>query len=98
MATLLVKNAEVLVTMDGERREIRKGGLFARDGVIEQVGTSETLPHSADEVLDLTGQVVIPGLINTHHHLFQNLTRVVPEAQNAPLFGWLQSLYPIWLN
>ena len=94
MATLLIRNADVLVTMDGARREIPGGGLFARDGVVEEVG--EGLPAEADEVLDAAGCVVTPGLVNTHHHLFQTLTKAVPGGQDALLFGWLQTLYPIW--
>ena len=96
MATLLIKNAAVLATMDDARREIRDGAVFARDGVIEQVGPTADLPRTADEIIDATDHVAIPGLVNTHHHLVQNLTRAVPAAQNAPLFGWLQALYPIW--
>ncbi|HLE23395.1 MAG TPA: 8-oxoguanine deaminase [Anaerolineales bacterium] len=96
MPTLLVRHANVLVTMDGARREIAGGGLFARDGWIEQVGPSDHLPTSADEVLDLEGHLVLPGLVNTHHHLYQTLTRAVPAAQNADLFHWLRALYPIW--
>ena len=96
MPTLLVKNSHILVTMDAGRREIKDGALFARGGVIEQVGPTEKLPASADHVVDARGGIVIPGLINTHHHLYQNLTRIVPAAQNASLFGWLTTLYPIW--
>ncbi len=96
MPTLLVRSASLLVTMDGQRREIQDGGLFARDGWIEQVGPSDSLPPEADEVLNLQGHLVLPGLVNTHHHLYQTLTRVVPEAQDVGLFGWLKSLYPIW--
>lgn len=96
MTTLLVKNASVLLTMDGQRREISGGGLFIRDGFIEQVGESADLPQTADEVLDLSGYIVAPGLINTHHHFYQTLTRAVPAAQDANLFGWLKTLYPIW--
>lgn len=96
MATLLVKNAELLVTMDGERREIKSGGIFIRDGWIEEIGPSETLTSQADETLDLSGHIVLPGLINTHHHLYQTLTRVLPAAQDADLFNWLKTLYPIW--
>lgn len=96
MSTLLVKNADILVTMDEERREIAGGGLFARDGVIEQVGASDALPASADEIIDMTGRIVTPGFVNTHHHLYQNLTRAVPGAQDVSLFGWLKTLYPIW--
>jgi 8-oxoguanine deaminase len=96
MPTLLVKNAVVLVTMDDHAREIPQGGLFVRDGFIEQVGPTRELPETADEVLDLNGQLVLPGLVNTHHHFYQTLTRAVPAAQNANLFNWLKTLYPIW--
>nr|AYV89838.1 URA3 isocytosine deaminase [uncultured Pseudomonas sp.] len=94
--TLLVKNAELLVTMDGQRREIRQGGMFIEDNRIVQVGPAAELPQTADEVLDLKGKVVIPGLVNTHHHMYQSLTRVVPAAQDGELFNWLTNLYPIW--
>jgi len=94
MSTLLVKNADVLVTMDATRREIVSGGVFARDGVIEVVGTN--LPETADTVVDAKGCVITPGLVNTHHHLYQTMTRAVPGGQDALLFGWLQTLYPIW--
>ena len=96
MSTLLVRHATVLVTQDAQRREIADGGLFARDGIIEQVGPTEALPTVADDVLDLDGHVVLPGLVNTHHHLYQTLTRAVPAAQDADLFHWLVTLYPIW--
>lgn len=96
MTTLLIHHADVLVTFDDHRREIPDGGLFIRDGFIEQVGKTSQLPSSADEVLDLTGRIVLPGLINTHHHFYQTLTRCIPAAQNANLFTWLKTLYPIW--
>ena len=96
LPTLLVHSAHILVAMDGARREIAGGGLFVRDGVIEQVGLSAELPTTADDTLDLAGHIVIPGLVNTHHHLYQNLTRVVPAGQDQQLFGWLKTLYPIW--
>lgn len=96
MSTLLVRNAAVLVTMDDRRQEISRGGLWARDGWIEAVGPSQDLPPTADEILDLDGHLVLPGLVNTHHHLYQTLTRAVPLAQDADLFGWLKALYPIW--
>ncbi len=70
--------------------------LYAVDGFIEQVGPTSGLPATADEVLDLKGHVVIPGLINTHHHLYQTLTRALPGAQDAGLFDWLKTLYPVW--
>ncbi len=96
MATLLIRNASILVTMDNQRREIADGGLFIRDGFIEQAGSTSELPDVADEILDMTGHIIVPGLINTHHHFYQTLTRVVPAAQNANLFNWLKTLYPIW--
>ena len=96
MTTLLIKNATVLVTMDDHQREIPEGGLFIRDGFIEQVSPTDELPQAADEVLDLRGHLLLPGLVNTHHHFYQTLTRAVPAAQNANLFHWLKTLYPIW--
>lgn len=99
MTTLLVKNIHTLVTMDAAKREIRNAALLVRDNVIEQVGNTAELPQTADEILDLQGRhIVLPGLINTHHHFFQTLTRVIPAAQNCDLFNWLQALYPIWAN
>ncbi len=96
MSTLLVKNADVLVTMDAERRELRGAGLYAVDGLIRQVGPTDELPATADRVLDLTGQIVLPGLVNTHHHLNQTLTRAFPAGQDAGLFDWLTAHYPTW--
>jgi len=96
MSTLLIRNIDTLVTMDDQRREISSGGLYIRDGFFEIVGLSDEMPDSADEVLDLDGHIVLPGLINTHHHFYQTLTRVVPDAQDSNLFNWLKTLYPIW--
>jgi cytosine/adenosine deaminase-related metal-dependent hydrolase len=95
MTTLLVKNAHI-VTMDDRQTEIPEGGMFIRRGFIEEVGAMSALPSTADEVIDLTGHVILPGLINTHHHFYQTLTRAVPAAQDANLFNWLKTLYPIW--
>jgi len=96
MTTLLLTDADVLVTMDAARREIPGGGVFIRDGVIEAVGPSDQLPKEADQVISLAGTVALPGLVNTHHHMYQSLTRAIPGAQDAELFGWLRRLYPIW--
>jgi len=96
MPTLLAKNATVLVTMDPARRELTDAGLFIRDGLIEQVGPSAELPASADTVLDLRGQILLPGLINGHHHLDQTLTRNIPAGQNINLFPWLRAHYRLW--
>ena len=94
--TLLLKGATVVATMDDARREIADGAVFVRGHAIEAVGPAHELPADADEVLDCRGMVVLPGLVNTHHHFFQTLTRAVPAAQDAELFGWLTALYPIW--
>src|SRR5882672_3909739 len=95
MTTLLVKNAHLL-TMDDHHTELSDGGLFIENGFIQQVAPTSALPSTADEVLDLTGPVLLPCLVNTHHHFYQTLTRAVPAAQNANLFNWLKTLYPIW--
>jgi cytosine/adenosine deaminase-related metal-dependent hydrolase len=99
MSTLFVKNASLVVTMDSQQHEIPNGGLWIRDGFIEAVAPTAELiekQSEADEVLDLTDHIVFPGLINTHHHFYQTLTRVVPAAQDGNLFQWLKTLYPIW--
>ena len=98
MPTLLAKNASVLVTMDDGRRELSNAGLFVRDGMIEQVGPTQQLPQRADLVLDLSGQIVLPGFVNTHHHLDQTLTRNLPAAQNNNLFPWLKVHYRVWAS
>lgn len=94
MSSLLIKNAHVLMTMDG--REFTRGGMFIQDGLIQNVGHTLDIPGYADEVVDLTGHLVLPGLVNTHHHLFQTLTRAFPGAQDSGLFDWLKTLYPVW--
>ncbi len=99
MSTLLLRHADLLVTMttdDEIPMRIGDGGIFARDGMIEQVGPTSDLPQQADQVIEARGMVVLPGLINTHHHLYQTLTRAVPAVQDATLFAWLKTLYPIW--
>jgi cytosine/adenosine deaminase-related metal-dependent hydrolase len=94
--TLLLRHARVVATMDDAGREIADGAVFVRGNRIEQVGPTAALPSEADQVLDLAGHVVLPGLVNTHHHMYQSLTRAVPAAQDAELFSWLKALYPIW--
>lgn len=96
MSTLLVKNAEIIVTMDGQNRELRGMAMLCRDGFIEKIAPLEEMPLEVDEVMDLQGHIVLPGLVNTHHHFYQTLTRALPGAQNANLFNWLKTLYPIW--
>jgi 8-oxoguanine deaminase len=95
MSTLLIKHAYI-TTMDDHQSEFPDGGLFIRNGFIEKVGEASEMPDTADEVLDLSGHILLPGLVNTHHHFYQTLTRAVPAAQNANLFNWLKTLYPIW--
>src|SRR5262249_60475838 len=94
--TLLIRNATVLATMDLNGREIRDGGMFIRDGWIEQVDVTERLPVSADKMVDLSGHLVIPGFVNGHHHLYQTLDRACPASQNVALVDWLSGLYPRW--
>jgi len=94
MGAVLLRGAQVVVTMDDARRELAGADVLWRDGVIEAVGVGLVAPDAT--VIDARGCVVTPGLINTHHHLFQTLTRGVPGGQDALLFGWLQTLYPIW--
>jgi len=93
MRRVLIKAADVVVTMDAARRELASADILIEDGVIAAVGHDLGV---ADEVILATGCVVTPGLVNTHHHLFQTMTRAVPGGQDALLFGWLQTLYPIW--
>ncbi len=96
MPSILIKDADLLVTMDPAQLRISGGGVLIRDRVIEQVGRTQDLPDNADRVIDARGMIILPGLVNTHHHLSQTLTRAVPAAQNATLFDWLTTLYPIW--
>ena len=96
MPTLLIRNATLLVTMDDADTRWAAGGLFITDGVITAVGPTDSLPASADRVVDASNHIVLPGLVNTHHHFGQTLTRAVPAAQDATLFQWLVTLYPIW--
>lgn len=94
--TLLLKNADMVVTMDKDRREIKRGCVYIQGNTIIAVGSESEMPPKADRIIVLKGHIVIPGLINTHHHMYQSLTRVVPAAQDGELFTWLTALYPIW--
>ncbi len=93
MTEILLKNADTVLTLDDDRRELSQADLRLRDGVIVEIGSALT---TTGETHDLRGCVVTPGLVNTHHHLYQSLTKAVPGGQDALLFGWLQTLYPIW--
>ena len=93
--TWIIKNAHTILTMDDTRRELNGHDILLRDGVIAEIGENLSIPEGA-EIVDAQIAVVTPGLVNTHHHLYQSLTRAVPGGQDALLFGWLQTLYPIW--
>jgi 8-oxoguanine deaminase len=93
MSEILIQNADTILTMDDARQELSGADILIRDGAIEQIGTGLA---SIGSTISAKGCVVTPGLVNTHHHLFQSLTRAVPGGQDALLFGWLQTLYPIW--
>jgi len=96
MTSKLIRNARLVAVMDDAGTEIADGAILIEDARIRQVGPTGALPDTADEIIDATGMVIMPGLVNTHHHFFQTLTRTIPAAQNANLFAWLQTLYPIW--
>jgi cytosine/adenosine deaminase-related metal-dependent hydrolase len=93
--TWIIKNAHTILTMDDVRRELNGNDILLRDGVVAEIGENLSIPAGA-EIVDAQNAVVTPGLVNTHHHLYQSLTRAVPGGQDALLFGWLQTLYPIW--
>jgi cytosine/adenosine deaminase-related metal-dependent hydrolase len=96
VADLLIRNAALVATVDMSRRELPGGWVAVKGGFISAVGSSTEPAPRANQVIDATDCLVTPGLINTHHHLYQNLTRAYPPMTNAPLFGWLQTLYPLW--
>ncbi len=95
-ADLLVHNALLVATVDADRREIAGGWIAITKGFISGIGGPSDAQPDASQKIDASGCLVTPGLINTHHHMYQNLTRAYPPMTNAPLFGWLQTLYPLW--
>ena len=96
MSTLLIRNAQAIACMDDQHTELANASVFVQDGIITHIGQSSDVPEHADAVIDASQHVVVPGLINTHHHMYQSLTKAIPRVQNAELFSWLQGLYPIW--
>ena len=100
MKTLLIRNAHCVATFDHanplQARELRDASVFIRGNRIEAIAAAADLPQTADEVIDARGHLVTPGLVNTHHHMVQSLTRAIPGVQNAELFSWLRGLYPLW--
>ena len=104
MATLLIYRAQHLATQDDHQTELQGASVLVRDGRIERIFSQDELidawlaDNPVDEVIDARKHVVIPGMVNTHHHMVQCLTRAIPQVQNAELFSWLKGLYPIWLG
>ena len=96
MTTLLIHNAHTIATLNDAGDELRNASVFVRDNSIEAIGPAIQLPQTADRVINAEHHVVIPGMVNTHHHMSQSLTRAIPGVQNAELFSWLTGLYPIW--
>jgi cytosine/adenosine deaminase-related metal-dependent hydrolase len=96
VADLLIRNARLLATLDRHRRELAGGWVAIDGGLITEVGAGPDAEPAATEVIDAAECLVTPGLVNAHHHIFQNLTRAYPPMTDKPLFGWLQSLYPLW--
>ena len=98
--TLLIRNAHCIATLDPAApalaQEQRDASILVQDNCIAAIGPASELPQSADTVIDARGHLVTPGLVNTHHHMYQSLTRAIPAAQDAELFTWLKTLYPIW--
>ena len=96
MNTLLIRHAHCVATFDEQRSELRDASILIRGHRIEAIGAADQLPAQADEVIDARGHLVLPGLVNTHHHMYQSLTRAIPGVLDAELFSWLRGLYPIW--
>lgn len=97
MTRILLKNIHTLATMNDSQDELQQAAILINGNLIEYVGSQANCPDvQVDKTIDLSHHVVMPGLINTHHHMYQTLTRAVPKAQDAELFGWLKTLYPIW--
>ncbi|HET9999382.1 MAG TPA: 8-oxoguanine deaminase [Ktedonobacteraceae bacterium] len=96
MPSLLIQHSMLLVSMDDNDTQWTDGAIYVTDNVISQIGPTQQLPQNADYTFDAQGMIILPGLVNTHHHFYQTLTRNLPAAQNANLFNWLRTLYPIW--
>ncbi len=96
MSSLLIQHATLLVSMDDHDTRWQDGAISVVDNVIQQIGSTEQLPQQADQIINARNMLILPGLVNTHHHFYQTLTRNVPGTQDANLFQWLRTLYPIW--
>ncbi len=96
MTTLLIHNAHTIATLNDAGDELHNASIFVQNNRIEAIGPAQDLPSTANCVIDAQHCLVIPGMVNTHHHMSQSLTRAIPQVQNAELFSWLRGLYPIW--
>ncbi len=96
MTSLLIQHAALIVTMDDADTRWTDGSIYVEGNVIRQIGPADSLPQHADRVIDAREMILLPGLVNTHHHFYQTLTRNLPAAQDANLFSWLRIHYPIW--
>src|SRR5690242_13137756 len=96
MTSLLIKHATLVVSMDENDTRLADAGIFVEGNAIRHIGPTDQLPTEADQVIDAKNMIILPGLVNTHHHFYQTLTRNLPAAQNADLFTWLRTHYPIW--
>src|ERR1051326_1714045 len=98
MPSLLIRHAAHVVSMDDADTVWTDGAIYVVDQVIQQIGPSDALPQQADQIIDAREMLIMPGLVNTHHHFYQTLTRNLPAAQDCILFDWLRTLYPIWAH
>ncbi len=96
MTSLLIQHAELLVSMDDDDHSWQDGAIYVENNIIRQIGLTDQLPQTADQVIDARNMLILPGLVNTHHHFYQTLTRNLPASQDANLFHWLRTHYPIW--
>ncbi|HEU5349242.1 MAG TPA: 8-oxoguanine deaminase, partial [Ktedonobacterales bacterium] len=96
MTSLLIKHAALIVSMDDAETTWTDGAIYVIDHEIQQIGPTDALPQEADQIIDARNMLIIPGLVNTHHHFYQTLTRNLPAAQDSNLFNWLRIHYPIW--
>ena len=96
MTSLLIKHAAMIASMDDAETLWTDGAIYAIENEIKQIGPTDALPQEADQIIDARDMLILPGLVNTHHHFYQTLTRNLPAAQDSNLFNWLRAHYPIW--
>src|SRR5205809_6084828 len=98
MTSLLIQHADLIFSRDDNDTQWLDAGIYVVDNVIQQIGPTDKLPQEGHRILNARGMAILPGLVNTHHHFYQTLTRNLRAAQDANLFTWLRTLYPIWAN